>query len=199
VLHSRLANTGLKAKNFKFFRSLRGVTLLELMVIITIGSIIMIASGYAFVSSNQNQLGQQLASQLASSLRYARSQAASLGISVSVCPASSSSLSACSTSSTAWNNGWIVFVDYNNDGIINTSGGTDTILQVFPMSGKNPNITATISGAFASYANFSTTGLPTTNKQVQMSIIPTGCTGNYGRTVYLTAAGRVSITNTSCP
>jgi len=178
---------------------LRGITLLELMVIITIGSIMMIASGYTMVSSNQNQTGAQLAAQLASALRYARSQAVSLGAGVSVCSASDSTLSACSTSSTAWNNGWIVFTDYNNDGIINTTGGTDTILQVAPMTAKNPNITATISGAFASYASFNSSGIPVSNKQVNVAIKPTGCTGDYGRNVYLTTAGRVTLTNLSCP
>lgn len=183
----------------RFYRLNRGVTLLELMVIVTIGSIMMIASAYTFVSSGQNQLGQQLAVQLAYSLRYARSQALSSNAGVSVCPASDNSLSACSTSSTAWNNGWIVFTDYNNDGIINTTGGTDTIIQVFPMLGQNPNITATTTGSFASYASFNTSGIPVSNKQVNINIKPTGCTGNYGRNVYLTAAGRVLITNISCP
>jgi Tfp pilus assembly protein FimT len=173
--------------------------MLELMVIITIGSIMMIASGYTMVSSNQNQLGQQLASQLAASLRYARSQALSLGAGVSVCPAANSSLSSCSTSTTAWSNGWIVFTDYNNDGIINTTGGTDTILQVFPILGKNPNMTASSSTPFTYYASFNTSGIPVSNKQVNISIKPTGCTGDYGRNVYLTAAGRVIITNVSCP
>ncbi|MEY3182037.1 MAG: hypothetical protein RLZ35_22 [Pseudomonadota bacterium] len=180
-------------------RFLRGVTLLELMVIITIASIIMISSGYTFTSSNQNQLGQQLATQLSAALRYARSQAIYLGAGVSVCPASSTALNACSTSTTAWSNGWIVFTDYNNDGVINTTGGTDTILQVFPMQGKNSNMTSTISGAFASYASFGTNGIPIANKQISVSIKPTGCTGNYGRTVYLTAAGRVIIANATCP
>jgi type IV fimbrial biogenesis protein FimT len=175
-----------------------GMTLIELMIIITIAALMMAASGFAFVTSNQNQLAGQLTTQLAASLRYARSQALSLGVSVSVCPASSSALTACSTSSTAWNNGWIVFQDYNGDGIINTTGGTDTILAVYPMSGSNPNMTATISGAFASYANFSTIGLTTTNKQLQITIKPTGCTGNYGQILYLTPSGRVNTVSTSC-
>jgi Tfp pilus assembly protein FimT len=177
---------------------MRGITILELMVVVTIGAIMMISSGYTLVASGQNQAGQQLAMQLASALRYARSQAVALGTYVSVCPASDTTLTACSTSSTAWNNGWIVFIDYNFDGIINTSGGTDTILQVFPVSTKNPNFTAASSAPFASYASFNSSGIPVSNKQIQVNIEPTGCTGNYGRNVYLTAAGRVIINSVSC-
>ncbi len=183
----------------RFYRLNRGITMLELMVIITIGAIMMIAGGYTMVSSNQNQLGQQLAAQLAASLRYARSQALSLGSGVSVCPAANSSLSSCSTSTTAWSNGWIAFIDYNNDGIINTTGGTDTILQVFPVSGKNPNMTASSNNPFTYYASFNTSGIPVSNKQVSINIKPSGCTGNYGRNVYLSGAGRVIISNINCP
>jgi len=185
---------------YKTAKKTGGFTLIELMVVITIGAMMAATSVYSFNQSNANQLAISISNNIAAALRYARAQAVSQSTAVAVCGASDTTLTACQTAAgaTNWNNGWIVFLDSNGNGTI-TSASTQ-ILQVYPVGGAQPNITInSTTNPFATYGVFSSTGFPSSNKQVNLTAHPVGCTGNYGRTIYLAASGRVTISSYTCP
>lgn len=172
-----------------------GVTLIELMILILISAIAVAGATYTLSGSGQNQLAGQLANNLDSALRFARSQAVSRGTTVTICPGTNSSLNTCGIA-TDWNKGWIVFEDSNADGVIDSPSD---ILQVFPMIGRNPGITASTTAPFSFFGQFASTGLPLSNRQIDITITPRECLGNNGRRVYLTGAGRIIVQNATCP
>lgn len=74
---------------------------------------------------------------LASALRLARSEAQKRSQAVSLCP--SSDASTC-TSGATWNDGWVVFIDRNGDGVKDSN---DTLMTVQQGSGHVGNLTET--------------------------------------------------------
>lgn len=67
---------------------------------------------------------------LLTSLALARTQAVTLSVTASVCH--SANQTSCSNSAGSdWNDGWLVFSDFDSDGVIDSADG-DEILQVHP-------------------------------------------------------------------
>ncbi|WP_341678971.1 GspH/FimT family pseudopilin [Niveibacterium sp. SC-1] len=109
---------------------LRGFTLIELMIAVTVFAI-----GVAIAIPNFATLiaGRKLttaASNLRADLSFARIEATRRGRSVGVCPADvrSGTASACG-GSTDWSNGWLVYADANGNGSLD---GGETVLRVRP-------------------------------------------------------------------
>ncbi|MCB1755072.1 MAG: GspH/FimT family pseudopilin [Gammaproteobacteria bacterium] len=101
-----------------------GFTLIELIVTMSVAAIL-IATG---VPSFRNMIlnGRQSATYnaLVSELSYARSEAVKRSTSVALCARASDSSCA---SGDDWSDGWLVFVDEDNNGSVN---GTEEILRV---------------------------------------------------------------------
>jgi type IV fimbrial biogenesis protein FimT len=70
---------------------------------------------------------QSAADTLVSDMRYARTQALQRSTRVVMCSLATNSTSACSGTTANWSNGWLIFVDKNNDDIVN---GSDEVLRV---------------------------------------------------------------------
>lgn len=107
-----------------------GVTLIELLVVITIVVILMSIGvpSFRYVTTS-NRVSAEINS-LLGDLQYARSEAARQGEYVTVCVAQSTNPASpsCAASGTdTWQNGWIVFGDFNNDGTIDTG---DPVLRI---------------------------------------------------------------------
>ena len=96
-----------------------GFTLIDQMIVL---SIVMILIGQALPSISSTLKKNQIASiynEALAALNYARSIAVTTGSWATLCK-SNQAATACATSQgTAWGNGWIVFADSNNDGVIN--------------------------------------------------------------------------------
>ena len=108
-----------------------GFTLLEVLTVITIVAVLMALGvpSYQYVTSANRISGE--VNGLLGDMQYARSEAIKEGQTVTVCR--STNLTTCS-SSTAWQNGWIVFSDVNGSGAVDSPA--DTILRVktaFPL------------------------------------------------------------------
>lgn len=105
----------------------RGVTLLELMVVIAIVAILTtLAVGLGPLVDNNRRTA--LVGDLLSAINFARYQALSRGLPVTLCRSNDVTLKSCG-GGTGWENGWIVFVDPGNPGVIDTTGGVmETIL-----------------------------------------------------------------------
>lgn len=101
-----------------------GVTLVELLVVITlIGILLGIGtSSYKYVT-NANRVSMEINSMLGD-LQFARSEAVREGQPVSVCPSTNGTTCGGAT----WEGGWIVFSDFNGDGAV--TAPADQVLRV---------------------------------------------------------------------
>lgn len=105
--------------------SLRGVSMIELMVVVLVLGILSAIAVPGFKSTIQSSQRTVYANQLFEDLAFARSEAIKRGVRVTVCPSTDSSN--CSTS-TSWATGWITFVDLPTYGTRDTN--TETLLRV---------------------------------------------------------------------
>lgn len=171
---------------------IRAFTLIEAMVTIALIAILIALAAPAFTALIQNNYSVSIASNLAHSLQFARSEAIRSNTPVSVCATADTNFTSCGS---AWGTGWIVFTDANGSGTI--SSGTDTILRIERLTGNNANITTSPSTNSATYNNV---GFPATSSaNVTFQIFATGCTGNYARNVNISLTGRITSTATNCP
>lgn len=107
-------------------RTLRGVTLIELLTVIAIVAILAAVGVPSFRDTiNRNRLATQSAEFL-SALNFARSEAIKRGHSITLCRSSNGT--ACATSGT-WEGGWLAFADSNGNGAINTG---ESVIRVWP-------------------------------------------------------------------
>jgi len=121
-------------------KSTSGFTLLELIVAISIAGILMAMAIPSFNNVIRNNRLTTYANELVTSLNLARSEAVKRGVSVSV--RKSSSVTGCTP--TYWNTcGWNVFVDNDEDGILDTG---EEVLRTYPalpapftLAGSNTN------------------------------------------------------------
>lgn len=107
-----------------------GFTIIELMIVLLILGLTLTYGVPAFQRTvKNNQLQTQLYA-LRSTLSNARSEAMAQRIPVSVCEGNAA-LSACATSTTAWDGGFLAFIDNDNDQIIDPN---DTIVLAHRIS-----------------------------------------------------------------
>lgn len=166
-----------------------GFSLTEMMITLTIAVIILsLATPGLSQLISKNQIATQ-ASEMVANLTLARSEAIKRSVRSTICPSDSGT--ACTN--TDWTAGYIVFVDLDGDGSLDT--GTDTILRV----------SSRLSGKSTLTSNGFSTALP-------LQFLPSGqsgkaggfslCqTGQVGRIIAITLAGGVSAiaSSSDCP
>ena len=114
-----------------------GFTLIELIIGLVIFSIMaaLAAPNYgAFVRSNRQTAAYNT---LVGTISLARLEAVKSSRVVTLCI--SSNQSSCDGTTNEWNNGWIVFSDFDGDGVVDTADG-DTILKSEVASGRGLTI-----------------------------------------------------------
>jgi len=101
----------------------RGFSLIELMVVVALVAILLVLAVPAFRNMIQiNRVAGEVNS-FSADLQYARSEAIQRGVPVSLCPSSDG---ATCLGTNTWHSGWIVFVDYNGSGTMQTG---DVVLR----------------------------------------------------------------------
>ncbi|MBC5785003.1 GspH/FimT family pseudopilin [Ramlibacter sp. USB13] len=103
----------------------RGLTLIELLVTLAVMGILSMLVIPSFSVLLAKRAVQAAASDVASDLRLARSEAVKRSNYVTVCRSTDASTCAAAGS---WHTGWVVFLDLNGNGAIDGAG--DTILRV---------------------------------------------------------------------
>lgn len=165
-----------------------GITLIEMLITMIVVGIL---AGIAFPSYQnlvQSYRARDLSTAFTSSLALARTEAVKRGEPVTICAAGDANFTSCGNN-TNWTDGWIVFVDPNNDGVI--ANATDRI--------KTQEATApgTVFNTGQSRVTFNSRGASTTGV-ISIVLNASNCTGNHGRQIDITPIGRVLVTEIPC-
>jgi type IV fimbrial biogenesis protein FimT len=103
-----------------------GFTLIELMVTLAIAAVLVAIAMPSYRSiTNSSRIASEM-NALIGSLQFARAEAIKQGLPVTVC---ASTDGATCSAATAWQTGWIVFLDINANTVVNTGAGGDVILR----------------------------------------------------------------------
>lgn len=179
-----------------YSRKIVGFTLIELIVTLTIAGILIALAAPAMQTFIQDQRLTNQANEFIADLNIARSEAIKRGDSDStivICKQGGTASSPSCSTSAAWSAGRIVFVDADNDGVIDSS---ETVLRITEtLTGSNTlNSIGTTTNSFT----FSNTGLTTlaTGTEIAMRFCDSrGSTK--GVTVYVNFTGRARIDRTT--
>jgi prepilin-type N-terminal cleavage/methylation domain-containing protein len=178
-----------------------GLSLIELLIVITIVSIVTLAMIPSMSTFFKNQRTQAAASSLATALRLAKSEAIEHQSYAGVCLSTDNTNTDCGTdwdtSSTDQKN-WIVFLDLDSNRQL-TNSTKDRVIKIIP--GPQPKSVEfslsdnVINGAII----FSPMGFYSLSTDSTVTMKPlTGCTGQHAQVLKITATGTVSINNGSC-
>jgi type IV fimbrial biogenesis protein FimT len=137
-------------------RSEAGFNLVELLVVISVASILMAlgVSSYRYVTNSSRVSGE--INSLLGDMQMARSEAIKRGQTITVCPANNNG-TACVVAG-SWNGGWIVFTDWNGNGAVDTGApDNDLVLRIQP--GWTSNDAVTTNNAGVGFVSFNRNGL----------------------------------------
>ena len=105
-----------------------GFTLLELIIVVTIGGILLAIAVPSFDSMIRNNRLTAYTNDLVTAMNLARSEAVKRGGSVTVRKVDATS---CTATGANWEDGWDIFVDVNGNGICNAGAGGDTLVKTY--------------------------------------------------------------------
>ncbi|MFI0545982.1 MAG: GspH/FimT family pseudopilin [Brachymonas sp.] len=124
---------GMRTKNQR--RSASGFTMVELLVVLAIIGVLMALATPSMSRFVAEWRVKDAANALIGQLRLARIEAIRTSRPVVLCPAASSGTACAANSVTEWKDGWLLFVDSNNDGAYTTAGGDTLVKQQGAFSG----------------------------------------------------------------
>ena len=174
----------------------RGFTLIELMVTMAVAAIILAFAVPNYQTFVLNSRMSAQSNDFLSALQLARSEAVKQGTRVSVCT------SANSTTCTLvgnWEQGWLVFVDINQNGTLATAA---QLIRVFPpLSGGS---TLTGSANVVNLVSFEPNGATSLamGGAETVSLCPPAPAAVPGRDIQISASGRARVQNppvAACP
>ena len=169
-----------------------GFNLTELMVVITIVSILMAVGipSYRYVTT-ANRVASEVNSLLAD-MQFARSEAVREGQTVTVC--TSADGATCAGGGNTWQGGWIVFSDANADGAVQAPG--DQVLRVQNTFSGKDTFTSTVNVVQFNREGFAR-GLA---NDILLTLHDVTNTANYTRCLQVRMVGTVrTVTHTALP
>lgn len=170
----------------------RGLTLPEMAITLAIGSILLglAIPGYAYLARSVRLSG--LSGELAGALAYARSEAITRGVRVTVCKTGNAASAAPACQSAAgWQQGWLVFVDEGVRGVVD---GTDVVLRVRADAVDDVTVTVSNFSTHVSYLPSGTSRAPNNLSNGSINF----CLDGEKRSVILNVTGRVRTSAGSC-
>jgi type IV fimbrial biogenesis protein FimT len=126
----------MSSKRLFSYNKNKGFTLIELMVTIAIIAILLAIGLPSFTNTITRNKLETEANNLLRDFSFSRTEAIKQGQSVSICPSSNGT--SCSGGSD-YGNGWIIFIDSNENGAVNG----EEIIRVI----ENPSAAITITGS----------------------------------------------------
>ncbi len=119
-------------QGMKTYTKIKGLTLLELLIVISIVSILAFVAVPAMDSTMKTNSVRSLQRTFLSAFAYARGEAVARNKLISICP--STDESTCSDDPLDWSAGWIVFEDTEANGELDPS---DTLLRTSKYTGSS--------------------------------------------------------------
>lgn len=113
------------------FKKQQGFSLIELMVTIAIAGVLASIGMPSLQTTLQDNKMTALHNELLAALSFTRNTAVTQGSSATLCKANVSA-NACAENNASWKNGWIIFPDRNNDGVIDAGEEILTIKNDLP-------------------------------------------------------------------
>ena len=154
-----------------------GFNLVELLVVISIASILMGlgVSSYRYVT-NSSRVSAEINS-LLGDMQVARSEAIKRGQIVSICPSTDGAT--CAGGGATWNGGWIVFTDWSGNGAVDAGApDNDQILRIQPPWTSTDAVTTNNAGT--GFVSFNRNGLalnmPATDFVLTLNTSPVNAT-----------------------
>lgn len=175
---------------------MRGVTLIELMVTLSVLAILVTMGVPAFQDLINNNKATGVTNSLVSALNFGRSEAVKRGQLVTVCTSNSTASATPGCDGTSWKSGWVVFVDNPATGVVD---GADTVLKV----GQVPNVPSAASftgdANVANYTSFKPNGQRQDSvASAQLEDYLTLCLGGKQRRIAINNTGRIHVDTGSC-
>jgi len=165
-------------------RRLHAFSLIELMVTLAVFGIAVMIAVPGFLTLSRSNRNASETNALVGALTYARSEASKRGTSVSVC--TSSDGTHCDLG-IGWDQGWIVFINSDNDAPAQVDAG-ETILRVYAKLAAGNHLDA--SSAIRDYISYRGDGF--SNAQGQFIYCdPRGAT--HARAINVNRTGRISL------
>ena len=167
----------------------RGFTLIELMVSLSVIAILMVLAAPSWRDQTaQNRLVANT-NKLVGALAFTRSEAVKQGLQTTLCSSDDLSNASPSCTSSAWQDGWLIWTDLDDDGSLDSPG------EIVRMSeATQGGITITPSNTLLAFNSTGFTTTPGTFKLCDSRV------GNTGRQLRVLISGSTSlITNVACP
>ncbi|MCU7844143.1 MAG: GspH/FimT family pseudopilin [Candidatus Thiodiazotropha sp. (ex Monitilora ramsayi)] len=165
-----------------------GFTLVELMITLAVGIIVLSIGVPAFTNMMAGNQATGTANELIAALRLTRSEAVKRGTEVTIC---ASNVANTTCSGDDWHNGWIIYVDDNDDGTFGAAD--DTLIRVW----QSPEGGATFNAATPNSIRYLASGELSTSVN-DFAFRLSHCQGNQSKVISITLTGRPSVTNTAC-
>jgi len=166
-----------------------GFTLIEMMIALVVLTVLIVAGFPSFRAIlRSNRIASQTNTFLAS-VNLARTEAIKNNFNAGIC--ASSDGTSCST---AWNTGWIVFDDNNNNGALD---GGERIVRVVR---GNPDLSMTSSPTTGTLM-FNPRGMFTNAAAINLTMQPNDCPSGYQgvRNFTLLQVGQMTVNKANCP
>jgi type IV fimbrial biogenesis protein FimT len=171
--------------------SIFGFTLVELMVTVAIASILLAVAAPSFLNLSSSNAAKNAAHRLQDGLAYARSEAVTRSVNVSVC-GKAVGTNTCVGVNT-WVGGWLIYIE--GAGAVDldsevSGGGTadDLLLRVEDLGSLNLNGNAVANGNLIIYD-----AVGETNTATEVSFMGADGNASEGRNVIVSAQGTVSV------
>lgn len=165
-----------------------GVTLIELLVTLLVGTVLLMIAVPSYWTFVQNNRATVLTNDFVAALHYSRSESVKRGEPVSLCASANTTQTVCGNAGN-WGQGWLIFTDPNGDGVL---GSSIDRLKVHGALATGASINTAIAVVTYAGTGFLTAGTGT------FSLAATDCTGQHGRSVTISAVGRVSTVKANC-
>lgn len=166
-------------------RSIQGSTLIELMVVLVVAAVLLSMAAPSFVGIMRTSRIATAANGLIASLQLARSEAIKRAVRVTVCAGSEAT--GCDAGG-GWQDGWLVFVDFNENGTFESG---DQLLRVIDSVARSVRVSG--NDPVSQYVSFVPTGVARqVSGALQMGTISL-CDGEIGRSLVLNATGRLRL------
>jgi len=171
----------------------QGFTLIEVLITVAIASILLSLAAPSFSTMVKNNRISASVSEFAGFLYLARSEAIKRGTNVTVCKSSNGS--SCATTGN-WDQGWIIFEDPNDNGVVDTSEAT-TLIRVHKKLPSNLSLSG--NARVSSHITYAPTGRLSTTVNGTVTLCDDRSGEDVGKGVVVISTGRFRIsTGVTC-